>query len=260
MQIYLLQDGEKRGPLTIYEVAEQVRSGKAGEDTLGWHQGSEGWLRLDELPPTSSIFVDPPPRPEVVKAEEVAEQRARLAPERARASVRLWARVIDMFLLGFVVSMVAITTGLMSVTELYLNPRIEIALMPGVLQMLLEGVMIHVFGVTPGKWLLRVRVEREGGGQIPLGTSFRRAFTVWWRGTGFWLFPLYILTMVIAQTNLLSTGKTPWDRACELKISYGKVDRNRVFFIIGLVFCLVMTMQYAFGEELLEAMEAAREK
>jgi len=260
LQIYLLQDGEKRGPLSVYDVAEQVRSGKAGRDTLGWCQGSDGWVRLDELPPTSSIFVEPPPRPAVVQAEEMAARRARLGPERMRSSLRLWARLTDLFLVGWLVSMAALVSGLMTVTEIFLDPRIEVALLPAAVQMLLEGFLLHAYGTTPGKWLMRVRVSHADGGRIGLRTSFRRAFTVWWRGIGFWLFPLNLFTMALSQATQLGTGKTPWDHACNLQVACGKVDRNRIFLIVALFFGLVTVMNLAFGEELLAAWEAAKKK
>lgn len=246
--------------MTLYDVAEEVRSGRATGSTLGWYQGSDGWLPIEELPPTASIFVKPPPRPEVVQAEEMAERRARLAPERMRSSVRLWARLIDLFLLGWVITMVALATGMMTVTELLFNRRIEVALLPAAVLMLLEGFLIHAFGTTPGKWMMRVGVSLEDGGRIPLGTSFRRSFMVWWRGIGCWLPVLNIFMMAISQAVLLSTGKTPWDHAYKLQVSYGKVDRNRIFLVIAVFFSLGMVMNYAFGDELMAAWEAAQKK
>ena len=216
MQIYLLQDGEKSRPLTVYEVAEEVRSGRADKDTLGWYQGSDGWQRLEELPAVSSIFVEPPPRPAVVAAEEQAERRAQLAPERMRSSVRLWARLIDLFFLEWAILMIGLGTGLVTVSDLLNNPHLEMQLLPAALLVVLEAFMIHSFGTTPGKWLLRVRVSLDDGSLIPLKTSFRRALTVWWRGVGFWVIPLNIFMMALSQATLLSTGKTPWQPCLRL--------------------------------------------
>lgn len=267
MQIYLLQDGEKRGPLTIYEVAEEVRAGKADADTLGWFRGSDGWGRLEELSPTASLFVEPPPRPETVRAEGLAEMRARLAPERAHSVVRLLARLIDLFLLGTGIFALVLASGLVRLVDLVndTNPEMQLMmqLLVGATLMVLEGFLIFAVGTTPGKWLLRVRVTREGGGRIPLATSFRRSFTVWWRGVGFWLLLLSMITMALAQASLLGTGKTPWDRACGLEVSYGKIDRNRVLLIIVLLLGLSLLMGIAFEEQMQqmrEALEAAKKQ
>ena len=245
--------------MTVYEVAEEVRSGKASADTLGWYQGSDGWLRLEELPAVSSIFVEPPPRKADQEAEELAERRAKLAPERVRSSVRLWARLIDLFILEWLLLTVGLGTGLMSVSDLLTNPHLEIQLLPAAMLMVLEAFLIHSFGTTPGKWLLRVHVLMDDGSLLPLKTSFRRALTVWWRGVGFWLVPLNIFMMALSQAALLSTGKTPWDHACGSRLSYRKLDANRILLIIAIVVAMLLAMNLAFGDQLLEAFEEAKE-
>ncbi|MFT4546879.1 MAG: putative RDD family membrane protein YckC [Verrucomicrobiales bacterium] len=257
MQIYLLQDGEKCGPFTVFEVAEEVRSDRATEDTLGWYKDAEGWIALGELPATSSIFVEPPPREEVEEADDL---RARMAPERMRSSVRLWARLIDLFLLQWVVSVVILATGWMDATELLTRPHLGVQLLPAALLVLLEAFTISALGTTPGKWLLRIRVHADAGGKIPLSISFYRALTVWWRGVGLWIVPLNILMMALAQASLLRTGKTPWDRACGLHLTYGKVDKNRIFLLVGIFILMLTVMVFAFNEQMVEAVEAQRQQ
>ena len=258
MQIYLLKDDERLGPFSVFEVAEKVRAGEADGDTQGWYQGSDGWDRLEDLPATSTIFIKPERR--VTEEEEMAERRTRLAPERLRSSVRLWARLIDLFLFVWLIAIVSITSGMMTVEEVFLKPRVEVALLPAAVQMLVEGFLLHAFGTTPGKWLLRVQVVPDGGGRIPLGVSFRRSFTVWWRGIGFWLFPLNVFMMAISQATLLNTGKTPWDESCGLGVEFGKVDGNRILLIVGIFIGLLLVMNQLLGEELAAALEAAGKK
>ena len=246
--------------MTVYAVAEEVRSGSADKDTLGWYQGSEGWQRLEDLPAVSSIFVEAPPRRAEVEAGDLAERRAQLAPERMRSSVRLWARLIDLFILEWVILMLGLGTGLVTVSGLLNNPHLEMQLLPAAVLSILEALMIHRFGTTPGKWLLRVRVTLDDGSLLPLKTSFRRALTVWWRGVGFWVIPLNIFMMALSQATLLSTGKTPWDHACGSRPSYEKLDANRVILIVGIILAMLLVMNLAFGEQLLGAFEEAKKK
>jgi uncharacterized RDD family membrane protein YckC len=260
VQIYLLQDGEKSGPFSVFEVAEEVRSGRATGDTLGWHQGSDGWIRLEDLPAASTIFVEPPPRRELVEAEDLAARRARLAPERLRSSVRLWARLIDLFFLEWIILMVVLGSGMTTVTDLLTKTHLEMQLLPAALLVVVEAFLIRSFGTTPGKWLLRVQVVMDDGGLLSLKTSFRRALTVWWRGVGFWLVPLNIFMMALSQATLLSTGKTPWDHACGTRLEYGKLDTNRILLIIAIMIVLLLAMNFAFGEQLLGALEEAKKK
>ena len=260
MQIYLIQDGEKTGPFTIYDVTEEVRSGRADKDTLGWHRGSDGWERLEDMSALSSIFAPPPPRTAETEVEEMQERRAQLAPERLRSSLRLWARLLDLFLVYLVILAVIFGTGLLDLAQARAESQVLIQqVLPAAVLMVLETFLISAFGTTPGKWLLRVRVLREGGGRIPLKISLYRALTVLWRGVGFGIVPINIVMMAFSQATLLNTGKTAWDRECGLRLEYGKVDGNRVFLIIGVVLGAVVLMQLTFGAQWSELWAAAKE-
>ena len=49
MEIFLHIDGQKTGPLTIYDVRDQLRSGKITPDTKAWVKGMQQWQPLREL-------------------------------------------------------------------------------------------------------------------------------------------------------------------------------------------------------------------
>ncbi len=70
--------------------------------------------------------------------------------------------------------------------------------------------------------------------------------------------PLYFFTMVLSQAALLSEGVTPWDRACGLQVACGKVDRGRIFMIIGLFFALGAVVDLSIGDAVREAVEALK--
>jgi len=55
MEFYIAIDGEKRGPLTQFRVAEMLRSGEISTGHLGWHRGMESWLPLREIPALETI-------------------------------------------------------------------------------------------------------------------------------------------------------------------------------------------------------------
>lgn len=261
MQIYLLQDGEKTGPFTIYEVTEEVRSGRADEETLSWIRGSDGWKRLGEQAAVSSIFAAPPPRVVETEVEEMDARRAKLAPERMRSSLRLWARLLDLFLVQCAILSVIFGAGLMTVPQMMSESHVFIQqLLPAAVLMVLETFLLSAFGTTPGKWLLRVRVVREDGGKIPLKISLYRALTVWWRGVGLWIVPLNILMMAISQARLLNTGKTAWDHECGLRLEYGKMDWNRVILIVAVIIGVSAMMNVAFGPQLVEFWEASKQQ
>ena len=261
MQIYLHQNGEKTGPFSVYDVKEEVRSERADEDTLGWYQGSEGWKRIADQPALELIFKEAPPRVEVTRKEELEDLRKRLAPERFKSSVRLWARVLDLFLVQCLVLGVVLGAGWLTLQEMWLGGNLLVQLTPAAVLVVIETITISLFGTTPGKWLLRVKIVPDSDqAKIPLSISLYRALTVWWRGVGFWLVPINIFMMALSQAALLRTGKTPWDEACNLRVEYGKIDRNRVFLAIGVALLAVGALNLGFGEEFREVWEESRKK
>ena len=191
--------------------------------------------------------------------EEWQERRAQLAPERLRSSLRLWARLLDLFLVYLATLAVILAGDLLTVSQIRTDLHVLIQqVLPAAVLMVLETFLISAFGTTPGKWLLRVRVLREGGGRIPLKISLYRALTVLWRGVGFGIVPINILMMAFSQATLLNTGKTAWDRECGLRLEYGKMDGNRVVLIIAIVLAAVALMQSTFGQQWAELWKAPK--
>lgn len=238
MQIFLLQDGEKTGPYTVYEIASRVRDGKVDPETLGWYQGADDWLPLKDLPAVETVFSDSKPREEIVIVEE---DRDAFAPRQLRSSTRFWARVTDISIVHSAIGIIAIFSGLIPAAHID-QPSIPLFLLPAAMVMLLDTILLHLFGTTPGKWLLRISVKTKSGGRIPLRTAFRRSFTVWWRGIGLWIPGVSLIMMIFAQTGYLRNGYTPWDDACGLEVEHGKVTRWRVAIAIGLIIGLVIAV------------------
>ncbi len=63
---------------------------------------------------------------------------------------------------------------------------------------LLEAVLIHLFGTTPGKALFGLKVKTEAGEAIPMLASLGRSFYVYVMGVGFYQFPFILIGMVFS--------------------------------------------------------------
>ncbi len=50
--------------------------------------------------------------------------------------------------------------------------------------LLVEPLLIHFWGTTPGKWVWGIRLERNGGGRLTLGEAYKRTFYVFAAGEG----------------------------------------------------------------------------
>ncbi len=70
MQFWLIDNGEKSGPLEDYEIRELIRKGEVSSDRKIWHEGADGWISAGEVAVLKSEFeqkLEPPPIPEELK-------------------------------------------------------------------------------------------------------------------------------------------------------------------------------------------------
>ena len=49
MEIWLIEDGEKRGPYEDYEIRERIRRDELSEDVQMWYEGAERWMPAKEV-------------------------------------------------------------------------------------------------------------------------------------------------------------------------------------------------------------------
>lgn len=244
MDIYWIQDKKKCGPSTVPDIISRIELGELTLDTRGWHAGCEGWMPLRELPaladflhrgepadeeqPTDNddvslvsstpIFTDnaETPRPDTA-AEAVMNGKEDKSPEElptyalAAPSARLLARMID------VAAYLALVYGAVYVRQIPFNP----ALLPSnplfwLPFIVLEGALIAFVGVTPGKWLLGIRLGRIGTAGPTLGflQCLNRAFMVFVCGMGMMFSFLPFITCGISWWLLRRRGITPWDMRC----------------------------------------------
>ena len=49
MEIWIIEGGEKVGPIHDSEVRERISRGELGPDSMVWHEGRDGWIALKEV-------------------------------------------------------------------------------------------------------------------------------------------------------------------------------------------------------------------
>jgi len=83
------------------------------------------------------------------------------------------------------------------------------------LMLLIEPLLLHRFGTTPGKWLLGLRVEYLGRGHWGWLDCLNRTYGVVSRAYG-WGIPFYSLYRMAKTWELVKAGsELPWDTDCE---------------------------------------------
>ena len=137
---------------------------------------------------------------------------ATLSYDQPRPWVRFWARLLDIADFSLFVAL-----GLHVAKPLVALPGVaERSAITGLMLLLawvlFEAMLLVTWGTTPGKWLLRIKIERRDGATVDFSDALRRSFAVWLRGLGCGLPLISLFTMVIAWDRLRENGQTSWDR------------------------------------------------
>jgi uncharacterized RDD family membrane protein YckC len=147
-----------------------------------------------------------------------------------RPWVRYWARVIDLYVFG------AVVTALIDYSNLGLlgSPGAQktSSLLALVAWMLIEARLLQQLGTTPGKLLLNVRVWRRDGGAVTLRDTLLRSLRLWWRGLGAGLPVVSFITAYLAYRQLRDRGETSWDRDGGWEVVHGEIGPLRVLATI----------------------------
>ena len=56
MEVWIVEEGEKRGPYQTYEIRERIERGELAGDELAWHRDQEQWTELREMDAFRSGF------------------------------------------------------------------------------------------------------------------------------------------------------------------------------------------------------------
>jgi hypothetical protein len=115
-----------------------------------------------------------------------------------------------------------------------------------VLWMPVEIFSLALFGRTPGKWLLNIKVLSVNGGKMTPGEAINRSVGVWVVGLGIG-FPIISLITVIASYNKLTREKTTaWDkdRFVIEHNSPGGFLRTMIWILAALVTALIVLASF----------------
>jgi uncharacterized RDD family membrane protein YckC len=194
------------------------------------------------------------PLPEIGHAP-AAVLVAETALDPARPFVRFWARMFDYTLVSVVVFQLSAPVftppqpgeSVTQTLERYLSEmgRPEAIILARTLffAMLgwqaLEAVLVHLFGTTPGKALLGIRIVDAEGDRVPLARSLGRAFAVYVLGAGFYQFPFILIGMVFSFFRLTATGISLWDQHLRTRVEHAPLGPVRIMLAIGAFFVLL---------------------
>ncbi len=212
---YYARDGQVRGPLGRAELRTLLIGGGLPPETLVWAPGMDDW----------------------VPATRVVDMAPRLG---AQAWRRFWARQLDYILWSTCVG------GFLGLGAPDLLERINTLLL-GFLTLLawipVEAGWLFLFGTTPAKALLGIRVQTRAGANPPFGDGLQRGALLFFYGLGMALPLVQFVALVLAYRRLLQRGETRWDAEMGTLVAFGPLSPLRVgLYVVIILFFLVLAV------------------
>lgn len=103
---------------------------------------------------------------------------------------------------------------------------IWMSVLGAVTMLVLEPLLLHLFGTTPGKWLMGLRVTDENGKNLTLAAAWRRTWRVLWYGYGFFI-PIYSIVRLYASWKAEQDERPlEWEDGSELHAAPWKAWRG----------------------------------
>jgi uncharacterized RDD family membrane protein YckC len=208
MDVWIIRDGEKAGPIHDFEIRRKIETGELPATTPAWHEGLDAWKPLIEIDLFTREF-------ELAAALPPAENPpAQILPpplpSKTAYGRRFWARWFDLYLY----------TGFWWLGMWVVGQDIEAALLNPWLMFFqcvpwfaFEALLIHKFGTTPGKWLLGLQVANLDGSRLDLAASIRRVLRVMFSGVGFGWGLLAVFCQALSLFTAKRLGAPLWDHS-----------------------------------------------
>jgi uncharacterized RDD family membrane protein YckC len=262
MEIFLVTNGVKTGPMSIYEVRDLLRKDKINTSTLAWTKGMKKWEPLRECPPLkNSIDVEIAETgfDEIVVTNEERDsiKESTKTLSKPRPWIRLWSKLIDFPIhtfLGFLFlklylgeETIKSIMGPEALESLLKNesntqPELEtltlITITMIISWIITEGIFLACFTTTLGKWILNIETLKLNGKRIDPLTALIRSFYVLVFGFGLWVFPFLFICPVISYISLIKKKSTQWDRWLKLQVTHKELTGLR---ILAGIFALFVT-------------------
>lgn len=207
MDIWIIQDGEKIGPIHDFEVRRKIENGELSSTTPAWHEGIDAWKPLVEIDLFSREF-DKPPEPAEPESKPTAPPVSAASPDQAHLIRRFWARWLDLTLFAGIWWLAIWASG-RDIETIFNQPWI--ILFHYIPWFAIEAFLLHRFGTTAGKSLLGIRVVNDDGSYLSLTAATIRSARVFIMGVGFGWLPLALICQIFAWFTTKRLGRPLWD-------------------------------------------------
>lgn len=109
----------------------------------------------------------------------------------------------------------------------------------------LGALMLHLWGTTPGKWCMGLRVESENGGRLTFFAALDREWSVLRDGYGFGI-PLWIYWRLYKSYREYQDRELDWDWESEYSYHPRNIKRNVATATLAVVIASLIVISTAF--------------
>lgn len=196
---------EQAGPVSADALLELAKSGAIKPDTLVWHAGMTAWEKAAKTSELELSF------PETLMDIAPIEHD----PVLAGPWERLWARLLDIYLLTLVLGGAAVFLAGLYIPALFF----KLINLPGVIQDIIflpfagvaAAVMMRVTGTTIGKAIVGIKVQNLAGPNT-LFFYLKRELKVWIFGLGLGIPLVNLITLINQHQRIAKTGSSRYDQ------------------------------------------------
>ena len=242
--------GEQSGPVGESELIEMYNTKVLRDSDLVWSLSMKDWKPLGEVLPKIMRVIPAmtqppqvPANPNIRPADSGGEYVLPSSPfdnprtrdmqdNSRRAWRRFSARIIDFAFASFFTSFLWVSSlSEEAIQEVVSAPQNPPAFLLGAVLAVMgivEVFAINRIGMTPGKWILRIRVVHSEGRFLTLTESLKRYLYVLVRGMGFMLFPLFAIFFVLSFVEVSQTGAALWDKRLSSEVQHGSMQGKHV--------------------------------
>jgi len=251
MDIWIIRNGEKVGPIHDYELRHKIEAREVDRNTPAWHEGLDAWRPLCEIALFKDdfnwVYLDStesgpiPPEEEPARLGTSRPPSPPSPPSKPVFGRRFWARWLDIHVYLALWWLCMWGTG--RDIEAVLN-NIWIIVAQLVPWFVVEAILIHRYGTTPGKWLLGLRVTNTDGSPLSLTAATLRAFRILVGGIGFGWSLLALFCQIFSLITARRLGNPLWDHAGGHRVHAEPLIAWRVITVVALFF-LAIQLQMA---------------
>ena len=146
---------------------------------------------------------------------------------------RYFARCVDLSIMEILVLFIAAVLLRIRPINDFIYTVISLSIVIYLLWIPIEGLMLHYWGTTPGKWIFGIRLESANGGRLPISVAIGRAWDVLRYGYGYCI-PFYIYWRLYKSYRQYSDDCfLPWDRKwdTEIQFDYNYTGKKKVAIV-----------------------------